>query len=1111
LKRQVALKMLLPSSRGEDSAARRFVREAEMLAQLDSPHIVTVYDMGTLDDRVFIAMAYISGQNLTEEIAEQGAAPWIAATRDIRDAALGLRDAHKAGVIHRDVKPSNIMRTSTGRICVVDFGLARLDSASSSISAKGSVVGTPLFMSPEQCRGETADERSDLYSLISTYYAMIVGRAPFAGATSHAVMLKQIHDPLPDPRRKVRGLPEAVYKVIEKGSRKLADRRFQSADDLIARLDAILDGERSAPSTGSRPAIKSGETTDGSLDGVYVAEEAPPGSDVVAADAWTWTRIGITIQKRSGGGYPVLIDAPESYGGPDGRIHLDLDDARVREWMRAIDDNTCSERDLELFGSFLFGALLPGDLATTYELNVHSHLDLDARRGLRLTLQVLAEELQGLPWELMLNKARGTLLSTDPAMPLSRSVSSPPPRPLDSSETLRLLICSSTPAGWPGTDATVEVTEVESAVRNLVRQGTLEVEVLRRCSRRDLASKLERFRPHVFHFVGHGDTRGRVSGVFFEGRSGPEFVKADLLQQILSAPGSVRLAVLNSCRSSGLAYALGEAGIPTVGMLTEISNRAAATFSRGLYEALGRATPLDQAVNNARHALRVEHGPDQRAWFTPLLVLPKDVVSLFKWMPAPGRLQVDSHPTGAEIFVDGERLPERTPASIPVPEARRYLVQVKHTSGEISAAQAVEVAPGGKAALHFRAMAAPRPGQGAGSSVAGVTRKRAPLLIGVGILVAVLAGIRWGGLIEPTTHALSDESHSGLDPDLAGEPQETAEQAAGEAEASASGSKPVEPPPIRDQSRGMSSEAMRSLRASLVPHHEMVEVPAGEVHLGIPDDCVTTRLLLHYRSLVSDRGFDPAALDKLLKSVLKVLDVAPRTVTLGQFDIDRYEVTNGDYAAFLKSHSQHEGCHDQEPENTSHRPASWPASHPDHPITGVTWFDAYAYASWAGKRLPTEDEWERAARGPAPGRHPYPWGRDFDAEVYWPAGRQEMGAVTDFRAPRADGPCAMGGNAREWTSTVDDTLATRRVFKGGAFDQGESAEYDAVTFTRGLHPAERGGSSLGFRCARDGQGATPEGMLRIRAGTITVGGDATPAALFLQEYAEGRDLDSLLG
>ncbi|MFT7540529.1 MAG: serine/threonine protein kinase, partial [Gammaproteobacteria bacterium] len=124
LKRRVALKTLLPNSRGEGSAVRRFVREAEMLAQLDSPHIVTVYDMGTLDDRVFIAMAYISGQNLTQEIAEQGAAPWIAATRDIRDAALGLRDAHKAGVIHRDVKPSNIMRTSTGRICVVDFGLA---------------------------------------------------------------------------------------------------------------------------------------------------------------------------------------------------------------------------------------------------------------------------------------------------------------------------------------------------------------------------------------------------------------------------------------------------------------------------------------------------------------------------------------------------------------------------------------------------------------------------------------------------------------------------------------------------------------------------------------------------------------------------------------------------------------------------------------------------------------------------------------------------------------------------------------------------------------------------------------------------------------------------
>jgi len=246
LRREVAVKLLQKEYTRNERMVGRFLREAQSAAKLNHPNTVAIYQAGEYAGAVFIIMEWVDGGNLQDYLDAHGRMPWLEATRVTRDAAAGLMAAHEVGLIHRDIKPSNLMRTSRGVIKVVDFGLARSFDQRSDITMQGAVVGTPAYMSPEQCAGKDLDARSDLYSLLCTYFHLLSGQTPYEFTDVGEVLYKQKHAPFPDVRLIVPGLLEAIGQILERGTRKAPAERFQSAAELITELDSVL-GMRPEP------------------------------------------------------------------------------------------------------------------------------------------------------------------------------------------------------------------------------------------------------------------------------------------------------------------------------------------------------------------------------------------------------------------------------------------------------------------------------------------------------------------------------------------------------------------------------------------------------------------------------------------------------------------------------------------------------------------------------------------------------------------------------------------------------------------------------------------------------------------------------------------------
>jgi len=240
LDRQVAIKMLPPELAQDRGRWRRFLREARSAAKLHHSNVATVYLAGKADDRAFMAMELVDGGSLDEALAREGPMDWREATRAIRDAAAGLAAAHKIGLVHRDIKPANLMQTAEGVTKVVDFGLARARAEDTQLTRDGAILGTPAYMSPEQWKGKELDGRSDVYSLICTYYALLTGIPPFDAAALGALGYLHCHEPFPDPREIAGKLPDGACRVLVRGSAKDAGQRYQDAAELVAELDALL-------------------------------------------------------------------------------------------------------------------------------------------------------------------------------------------------------------------------------------------------------------------------------------------------------------------------------------------------------------------------------------------------------------------------------------------------------------------------------------------------------------------------------------------------------------------------------------------------------------------------------------------------------------------------------------------------------------------------------------------------------------------------------------------------------------------------------------------------------------------------------------------------------
>ncbi len=240
LHRSVAIKVL-PSSlaRAGKEKVQLFLLEARSAAKLSHPNIVTVHQISEFDHIYFIVMELVEGKSLAEMVKRRRLEP-REATRIMTEATRGLAHAHKRGLIHRDIKPGNIMVTSDGQVKMTDFGLARdIFRQDDDDDDDGRAIGTPLYMSPEQCEGEEGDARSDVYSMGATYYVALTRRPPYEAADTEGLMNHHRFSPPPDPRKFLPALPAAVFRIIEKAMAKEPDDRYQTADELLHAFEGL--------------------------------------------------------------------------------------------------------------------------------------------------------------------------------------------------------------------------------------------------------------------------------------------------------------------------------------------------------------------------------------------------------------------------------------------------------------------------------------------------------------------------------------------------------------------------------------------------------------------------------------------------------------------------------------------------------------------------------------------------------------------------------------------------------------------------------------------------------------------------------------------------------
>ncbi|HEX2465593.1 MAG TPA: transporter substrate-binding protein [Thermoanaerobaculia bacterium] len=241
LDRDVAIKLLPLELSTDSSYLDRFLAEAKSAARLQHANAAAIYEVGQQEGQYYLAMELITGGSVEERLARGGVLTPLQATTAAADACRGLQAAHTAGIVHRDIKPANLLFTEEGVVKVVDFGLAKQTfEAGRGMTRTGEVLGTPYYMSPEQCNAEPADHRSDIYSLGAAYYTMLTGAAPYQDRGSAVqVMFAHCHADPPNPRSINPAVPETCAAVVARAMAKKPEHRYQSAREMLQDLDAI--------------------------------------------------------------------------------------------------------------------------------------------------------------------------------------------------------------------------------------------------------------------------------------------------------------------------------------------------------------------------------------------------------------------------------------------------------------------------------------------------------------------------------------------------------------------------------------------------------------------------------------------------------------------------------------------------------------------------------------------------------------------------------------------------------------------------------------------------------------------------------------------------------
>jgi serine/threonine-protein kinase len=317
LGRRVAIKILNGRHANDAQFIERFRREAKNAAALNHPNIVSIYDRGEAEDTYYIAMEYLDGRSLKELIVGRGAAPVNVAVEYARQILSALRFAHRHGIVHRDIKPHNVLVDREGRVKVTDFGIAR--AGTSQMTEAGSIVGTAQYLSPEQARGTEVDQRSDLYSLGIVLYELLTGQTPFDGDTPVEIAMKHLSATPRPPSQINRVVPRDLDMVVMRALAKDPGARYQSADEMEADLERVQRGAAVAAATTDAAtqimrapagaAVAAGAATAGA-----VAEEETDEDDDRERPIWPWIVAALFVVAAAIAG--VVVWHQLSGGGP---------------------------------------------------------------------------------------------------------------------------------------------------------------------------------------------------------------------------------------------------------------------------------------------------------------------------------------------------------------------------------------------------------------------------------------------------------------------------------------------------------------------------------------------------------------------------------------------------------------------------------------------------------------------------------------------------------------------------------------------------------------------------------------------------------------------------